>query len=88
MDDNDDDDGGSGDDDDDDDDVDVGGVPFRVRPGVAVNAEVFNARSRTPLAAAAGAKFLIAGRSVSLVLLVNEPSAYEDSFVTQFIRYS
>jgi hypothetical protein len=65
VDDDDDDDGGG---DDDDDNIDEGGIPWGLRRGVAVNAEVFDARRRTPLAAAAGAKFFIALRLVSLVM--------------------
>jgi hypothetical protein len=62
--DDDDDDGGGDDDENDDDDDD------NMRRGVAVNAVVFDARRRTPLAAAAGAKFFIAGL-VSWVRIVS-----------------
>ena len=49
----------------DDDDDDDGDDDDNMRRGIAVNAVVFDARKRTPLAAA-GEKFFIVGRLVSL----------------------
>ena len=58
-------------DDDDGDGGDGGDGDDNMRRGVAVNAVVFDARRRTPLAAAAGEKFFIVGLVIGIVSTIN-----------------